>query len=170
MIGRRPEPKAIESVFDLVLYARSFYRPISESVFSPKLFLRNVSVFVARWRCTTFDTDSFVFLTSGCPFGALRYRLSRSDGPRVFESSAGGLVDDLGGVSTREEVVVAVNQRPNLKHQTRWCSGVGSFVACSAQHNNGRDPTLQFFEGVGYSLNPPRKCTTRFSHAEWQCG
>jgi hypothetical protein len=114
-----------------------------------------VSVFVARWRRTTFDADPFVCLTSGFPYGALRYRLGRRDGPSVLESSAGGLVDDLGGVGTREAVVVAVNRKPNLRHQTRWCSGVSSFVACSAQHNYGRDPSLHFFEGVGFRLNPP---------------
>jgi hypothetical protein len=45
---------------------------------------------------------------------------------------------------------------------------VGSFDACSAQHNYGRDLTLHFFELVGFSLNLPRKCTTRFSHAEYE--
>jgi hypothetical protein len=35
------------------------------------------------------------------------------------------------------------------------------FDACSA-HNYGRDLALHFFERVGFSMNPPRKWTTRF--------
>jgi hypothetical protein len=34
------------------------------------------------------------------------------------------------------------------------------------QHNYGRDLALQFFERVGFSMNPPRKWTTRFKYAE----
>jgi hypothetical protein len=43
---------------------------------------------------------------------------------------------------------------------------VCSFEACSAQHNYGRDLALHFFERVGFSMNPPRKWTTRFKYAE----
>jgi hypothetical protein len=45
---------------------------------------------------------------------------------------------------------------------------VCSFDACSAQHNYGRDLALHFFERVGFSMNPPRKWTTRFKYAELQ--
>jgi hypothetical protein len=38
-----------------------------------------------------------------------------------------------------------------------------SFDACSAQHNYGRDFALHFFEREGFSMNPPRKWTTRFN-------
>jgi hypothetical protein len=44
-----------------------------------------------------------------------------------------------------------------------------SFDARSAQHNYGRDLALHFFERVGFSINPPRKWTTRFKYAE-SCG
>jgi hypothetical protein len=43
---------------------------------------------------------------------------------------------------------------------------VCSFDACSAQNNYGRDLALHFFEQVGFSMNPPRKWTTRFKYAE----
>ena len=40
----------------------------------------------------------------------LRFRFSIRDGARVLESSADGLVDDLGGIGTHEAAVVVVNQ------------------------------------------------------------
>jgi hypothetical protein len=43
---------------------------------------------------------------------------------------------------------------------------VCSFDACSAQHNYGLDLALYFFERVGFSMDPPRKWTTRFKYAE----
>jgi hypothetical protein len=125
-----------------------------------------VSVFVARWRRTTFDTDSFVCLPSWCPFGALRYRLGRRDGPRVLESSAGGLVDDLGGIGTHEAVVVVVHQKPNLRHSSvhqpsnpchlsifmRCCRRLGANALSSLKNSRSAGPASTCVQAIALGI------------------
>jgi hypothetical protein len=71
LINRRPKLQAIESEFDSALDARLFYRSDISNSHKPPFCSWGISVFVARWRRITFDTDTLACPSLWRPFGTL---------------------------------------------------------------------------------------------------